>query len=110
LKVFDVLSDKGDNDWEIIKENQKVMKNPIDVRVSTITDKIRIRVKMTSSDADAGRQSRSRNWGGRQSGRQRVPATINEIELYGFISGKTSAPSAETKAAEEEELDKLLTQ
>ena len=59
LQVFDVLSDKGDNDWEVIKENQKVTKNPIDVRVSTVTDKIRIRVRTTSGDAEAGRKSRA---------------------------------------------------
>jgi hypothetical protein len=110
LKVFDVLSDKGSNDWEVIKENQKMTKNPIDVRVSTITNKVRIRVRTTSTDAEVGRQSRARNWGGRQSGRQRAPATINEIELYGFATGGAGASSAETKAAEEEELDKLLTQ
>lgn len=110
MKVFDVLSDKGNNDWEVIKENQKMTNNPVEVRVSTNTDKIRIRVRTTSSDAEVGRTSRARSWGGRQTGRQRAPATINEIELYGFATGGAGASSTETKAAEEEELDKLLTQ
>ncbi|MFQ6040507.1 MAG: hypothetical protein ACE5PV_06585 [Candidatus Poribacteria bacterium] len=109
LKVFDVFADKGDNDWEIIKENQKVTNNPVEVRVSTTTDKIRIRVRTTTDDAEVGRKSRARSWGGRRTGRQRAPATINEIELYGFATSGVGAPS-ETQAAEEEELDKLLTQ
>ncbi|MBM3236117.1 hypothetical protein FJZ31_07440 [Candidatus Poribacteria bacterium] len=110
LVTFDVFADKGGNNWEKIKENQKATSNPIEVRVSTNTDKIRIRVKSTADDAEVGRQSRARNWGGRQSGRQRAPATIHEIELYGFATSGAGASSAETKAAEEEELDKLLTQ
>lgn len=110
LTIFDVLADKGNNNWEKIKENQKMTENPVDVRVSTNTDKIRIRVKTTADDADVGRKSRARSWGGRQTGRQRAPATINEIELYGFATGGAGASSTETKAAEEEELDKLLTQ
>ena len=110
LKVFDVFADKGDNDWEIIKENQKFTTNPAEVRVSANTDKIRIRVRTTADDAEVGRKSRARSWGSRRGGRQRAPATINEIELYGFATGATSAPAGAAKAAEEEELDKLLTQ
>jgi hypothetical protein len=110
LVVFDVFADKGDNDWEMIKENQKVSKNPANVRVSTVTDKIRIRVRTTKDDAEVGRRSRARSWGGRTSGRQRAPATINEIELYGFATSGISTQAGETKSAEEEELDRLLTQ
>jgi len=110
LKIFDVLSDKGDNNWEKIKENQKVTKNFADIRVSTMTDKIRIRVRTTSGDAEVGRASRARSWGGRRGGRQRAPATIGEIELYGFASSGVSTSVAEEKAAEEEELDQLLMQ
>ncbi|HIE27638.1 TPA: hypothetical protein EYP66_10155 [Candidatus Poribacteria bacterium] len=108
LVTFDIFVDKGDNDWEIVKENQKVTKNPVDVRLSANTDKIRIRVRTTTDDAEVGRQSRARSWRGSRGGRQRAPATINEIELYGFATSGTEVSAEE--AAEEEELDKLLTQ
>jgi len=110
LILFDVFADKGDSNWEIIKESQKVTKNPVDVRISTVTDKIRIRVRTTADDAEVGRKSRARSWGGRASGRQRAPATINEIELYGFASSGAGVASEETKDAAEEELDQLLMQ
>jgi hypothetical protein len=108
LVTFDVFADKGDNNWDIVKENQKVTQNPADVRLSANTDKIRIRVRTTADDAEVGRQSRARSWRGSRGGRQRAPATINEIELYGFATSGIEASAEE--AAEEEELDKLLTQ
>lgn len=107
LKTFDILSDKGGNNWETIKEIKAVQQHPIEVRVSTRTDKIRIRVKATTKDAEVGRRERARSWGGRRGGRSRAPADINEIELYGYATGAVSA-AAETKQAEEDELDNLL--
>ncbi len=107
LKTFDILSDKGDGDWETIKEIKAVQQHPIEVRVSTRTDKIRIRVKATTNDAAVGRRERARSWGGRSTGRSRAPADIKEIELYGYATGAVSA-AAETKQAEEDELDNLL--
>jgi hypothetical protein len=108
LKIFDIFSDKGDDNWELIKENQKAKTNPVEVRISTNTDKIRIRVRTTTDDAGLNRASGRGGWGNRT--RQRAPATINEIELYGFASSETGASAGGTKSAEEEELDQLLMQ
>lgn len=110
LKTFDILSDKGNNNWETIKEVKSVQQSPVDVRVSTTTDKIRIRVKTTTDDAELGRRDRARSWGGRRIGRQRAPAIIEEIELYGYATASKAGSAQATKEAEEKELDKLLTQ
>jgi hypothetical protein len=107
LKTFDILSDKGNGNWVIIKEIKSVQQHPIEVRVSTMTDKIRIRAKTTTGDAVVGRRERSRSWGDSRIGRSRAPAEIKEIELYGYATGAVSA-AIEAKQAEEDELDNLL--
>jgi len=102
LRTFDLMADKGDNNWERIKEVKSVQGSPIELRVSTLTNKIKVRVKSTTDDAKVGREQRSRAGGGRR-GRRRAPGDISEIEIYGYASSEQAASTSE-----EAELDKLL--
>jgi hypothetical protein len=110
LKEFDVFVDKGNDDWEIIKEVNSVKSKPIDLSIIAPfpTDRIRVRVLGTTDDAQIQRR-RSSQGGGRffQRGGRRAPARIHEIELYGFKSvEEVGVQSAEEE--HEEELDDLL--
>ena len=113
LKTFDLMADKGDNNWYTVKEVKSVRRNPIEVRLSAITNKIRVRVKATTSDAEFRREREAgRGWdgGGTRRGNRRAPADISEIELYGYASSAQVASTApsEEKMSEEDELDQLL--
>jgi len=113
LKTFDLMADKGDDNWHKVKEVKSVQSSPIELRISAaITDKIKIRVRSTSDDAEVRRERRARGgWGGGNRGNRRAPAQIDEIELYGYASSGQIASTAqsEEKTSEEDELDQLLT-
>ena len=110
LKKFTIYADKGNEDWEIIKEVNNVTSNPIDLSVNApfLTDKIRVRVIGTTDDAALRRGQRRRNFWA--SGNRRAPAKIYEIELYGYQSA-TAADAEEPMGSQDQseaELDQLL--
>ncbi len=110
LKKFTVYADKGNEDWEIIKEVNNVASSPIDLFVNAPfpTDKIRIRVLGTTDDAALRRGQRRRNFWA--SGNRRAAAKIYEIELYGYqaATGAAAAKAEESADQNEDELDQLL--
>jgi hypothetical protein len=86
LQVFDVMARDEKGGWQTIKEVKSNDKKVIDLRVSTITDGIRIRVRRTSGDAAQRRKSTTRMGGMTwYRGNIRANADISEIELYGFV-------------------------
>jgi hypothetical protein len=98
LKKFNVYADKGNEDWQIIKEVKNVTVTPIDLSVNAPfpTNKVRIRVLGTTDDTPL-----------RRGGRRRAPGEIYEIELYGYKSGaEERAEKAEDQR--EKELDQQL--
>jgi hypothetical protein len=110
LKKFTVYADKGNEDWQIIKEINNVTSNPIELSVNApfLTDKIRIRVLGTTDDAALRRGQRRRNFWA--SGNRRAAAKIYEIELYGYQSAAAAgaAEAGESKDRSEDVLDQLL--
>jgi len=110
LKTFDLMADKGGNNWEKIKEVKSVPSRPIELRVSTVTNKIKVRVKATTDDAKVGRERRSRAGGGGRRGRGRAPADISEIEVYGYASSEQAASTAKSEEEAKSEEDALLDQ
>jgi hypothetical protein len=114
IKTFDIFADKGgiivEQDWELIKDVKSVKTNPIEIPVLLpfSTNRIRLRVKSTTDDANLKRTQRARTGGFRQFGQnRRAQAKIREIELYGY---KTAEQTQESNATEtrEKELDDLL--
>ena len=110
LKKFTVYADKGNEDWQIIKEINNVTSNPIELSVNApfLTDKIRLRVLGTTDDAALRRGQRRRNFWA--SGNRRAAAKIYEIELYGYQTATVAgaAKAEESGDQSEDELDQLL--
>ena len=108
LKKFTVYADKGNEDWQIIKEINNVTSNPIELSVNApfLTDKIRLRVLGTTDDAALRRGQRRRNFWA--SGNRRAAAKIYEIELYGYQAATGAAKAEESGDQSEDELDQLL--
>jgi hypothetical protein len=115
LKTFDIFADKGgtgmqETDWQLVKEVKASKKNPValSLPIAFPTDKIRVRVLNTSDDAALQRRESARGGFGRLSrGRQRAPAKIYEIELYGYKSTQEST-TEDAVDKREQELDDLL--
>jgi len=111
MKTLDILADKGDGDWEILKEVKSVNTSPIEAKVGALfkTDRIMIRVHSTTDDASRRRREGVRWGGGRRSARG-APANIQEIELYGYATKEEieARKEEEEKQAEDSELDILL--
>ena len=103
LQQFDIMvnSNRG---YITLKEVKSMTVNPIDLRVSTTTDKIKVRVRKSSDDIAATRQST----GGRRRGLRRVAATIQEIELYGFSDKSEAKPIEEAEPIEKDEMDRFF--
>jgi hypothetical protein len=94
LRVFDIMARDDSGGWEKIKEVKSNKKDVIDLRVSTITDGIRIRVRRTSDDAAERRKNTTLGRGGMIwfRGNIRANADISEVELYGYAE-KTDSSS-----------------
>ena len=94
LQVFDIMARDDSGGWEKIKEIKSIKKNIVDLRISTITDGIRVRVRRTSDDAAERRKNTMLGRGGMVwvRGNTRANAEIGEIELYGYAD-KTDVPS-----------------
>ncbi len=108
IKTLKVLADKGDGDWDLIEDIKAIKNYPIDMRVSTRTDKIRIRVLATTDDGNLRRARSARgNWDNRWRGSRVAPGKIAEVEIYGYASGEAIA-QMEQSAQEENLLDELL--
>lgn len=106
LQVFDVMARDDSGGWEKIKEVKSNKKDVIDLRVSTITDGIRIRVRRTSDDAAERRKNVMRGGGMLWiRGNIRANADISEIELYGYAD-KTGEPSMNLQT--DEPVDELF--
>lgn len=108
LRVFDVMAKDDSGSWQKIKEVKSNKKPVADLRTSTITNGIKIRVRRTSDDAAERRKSTIRSrlfWGFSPDGNIRASAEISEIELYGHVD-KAGGPSM--KPQTDEELDELL--
>ena len=85
LQVFDIMARDDSGGWEKVKEVKSNKKEVIDLRVSTITDGIRVRVRRTSDDAAERRKNVMRGGGMLWiRGNIRANADISEIELYGY--------------------------
>lgn len=113
LKTLDILADKGDGDWEILKEIKSFNVSPLEVSVSPMfkTDRIMLRVHSTTDDAVERRRQSARWIGGRRiRGAQGAPANIHEIELYGYATKEEMKAKEEKNKKEdiESELDRLL--
>ena len=112
LKTFDILADKGNGNWTIIKEVKSVTKSPLEVKVGALfkTDKIKIRVNSTTNDAAVRRKEGVRLGNRRLRGARGAPANIYEIELYGYATEKEAKAKEveKKKQTEESELDRLL--
>lgn len=107
LRVFDVMARDDSGGWEKIKEVKSNKKQVVDLRISTITDGIRIRVRRTSDDAAERRKNTMRGGGMLWiRGNIRANADISEIELYGYVD-KTDELSINPQT-DEEEFDELL--
>ena len=107
LQIFDIMARDESGGWEKIKEVKSNKKDVIDLRLSVITDGIRIRVRRTSDDASERRKNTMRGGGMIWiRGNIRASADISEIELYGYAD-KTDAPSIRPKT-DAEALDELL--
>ena len=106
LQKFDVMIMDESGGWKRIKEVKSNNKEVINLRISTITDGIRIRVKGTSGDA-AQRRQHTRRVGNviLVEGNIRASAGIKEIELYGYAD-KNDILSAEPQ--KEESFDDLF--
>jgi hypothetical protein len=106
LQVFDVMARDESGGWEKIKEVKSNKKEVVDLRVSAITDGIRIRVRRTADDAAERRKNTMRGGGVIWiRGNIRANADISEIELYGYAD-KTTEPSMNPQT--DEPLDELL--
>lgn len=106
MQVFDVLARGGSGGWQRIKEVKSNNKEVINLRVSTVTDGIRIRVRRTSDDAAQRRKNITRGRGVIWvRGNIRASADIKEIELYGFAD-KTDIGS--TASQKEDALEELF--
>ncbi|HIE27637.1 TPA: hypothetical protein EYP66_10150 [Candidatus Poribacteria bacterium] len=93
LQVFDIMARDDSGGWKKIKEVKSNKKEVIDLRITTITDGIRIRVRRTSDDAAERRKNVMRGGGMLWiRGNIRANADISEIELYGYAD-KTDEPS-----------------
>ncbi len=107
LRVFDVMARDDSGGWEKIKEVKSNKKQVVDLRISTITDGIRIRVRRTSDDAAERRKNTMRGGGMLWiRGNIRANADISEIELYGYVD-KMDELSINPQT-DEEEFDELL--
>lgn len=84
LVAFDVqaATDK-EGGWKVLREVKSNDQRKIVLRVSAVTDAIRIRVKRTSDDK-AGQRTRFSVMHGLGDRLIKSPAKIQEIELYGF--------------------------
>lgn len=112
FKTLDIFADKGEGDWEVLKEIKSVNVNPLEVRVSPMfkTNKMMARIHSTTDDASKRREEGVR-WGGRElRSAQGAPANIYEFELYGYATKKEmkAKKEKEKKEAQESELDLLL--
>ncbi len=107
MRVFDILSRDESGGWQLIKEVKSNNKEVIDLRVLTVTDGIRIRVRRTSDDAAQRRKNTTRDrWGVIWvRGNTRASADIKEIELYGFTD---KADIGSTASQKEDALDELF--
>jgi hypothetical protein len=106
LQVFDIMAKDESGGWERIKEVKSNTKEVIDLRISTITDGIRIRVRRTSDDAAERRKNTTRSGGIIWvQGNIRASADISEIELYGYAD-QTAEPLMNSQ--EDEAIDELL--
>ena len=103
LQQFDIMVN-NDRGYITLKEVKSVTANPIDLRVSTTTDNIKVRVRKSSDDIAATRRST----GGRRRGLRRVAATIQEIELYGFSDKSEAEPIKEAEPVEKDEMDRFF--
>jgi hypothetical protein len=106
LQVFDIMARDDSGGWEKIKEVKSKKKETADIRVSTITDGIRVRVRRTSDDAAERRKNTTRGVGMIWiRGNIRASADISEIELYGYAD-KTDIPSMNSQT--DESFDELF--
>ncbi|MBC8231455.1 hypothetical protein H8E77_18035 [bacterium] len=100
LQVFDIMARDDSGGWEKIKEVKSNKKETADIRVSTITDGIRVRVRRASDDAAERRKNTTRGGGMIWfRGNIRANADISEIELYGYAD-KTDIPSMNSQTDE----------
>jgi hypothetical protein len=108
LKQFDLMADEG-NGLLIIKQIKSVKSRPIEINISTVTDRLKLRVRKTTGDAALQRRRAAQGGFGRfgRRGVQRASAEIAEIELYGFASPAETA-TVQEKSEKEDELDRLL--
>jgi hypothetical protein len=86
LKTFKILAPIGEGDnWQIVKRVRKNTKEDVDIRMSVVTDRIKIRADVDSLIGPH---------------HEFVPPDIGEIELYGFVdparrpAGKSEASRA----------------
>ena len=85
--------------------------SPIEIRVSTVTDRIKLRVRKTTADAALRRRRAASGGFGRRArrGSRGAAAGIGEIEIYGFAA-KSETPAADEKPEEGDEFDQFLRQ
>ena len=85
MESFSVYAAADDGDtWKPLEEVKNSSEKMVDMSVSAVTDKIRIRVRKTSDDE---RQAGGRRRGGRMS---HAKGKIKEIEIYGLVEARTS--------------------
>ena len=109
LQVFDVMARDDAGNWNKIKEIKGNKKKVIDLRISVVTDGIKLRIRRTADDATERRKNRRAVGGGWViiDGNLRASAEIKEIELYGFVDKGAKKTSVESKT-NEENLDELF--
>lgn len=91
----------ADDEWKTIKEVRGEVGDDVDVRVKTVTDKLRIRVQRATRTAK-GKVAITKSSGGGTRGRGRAaelerllrePVTLAEIEVYGLkVEGESQTP------------------
>jgi len=109
LQTFDVMTRDEAGNWQKIKDIKGNKKDVINLRMSTITDGIKLRIKRTTDDATERRKHMRRTGGWIIiDGNIRASAEIKEIELYGFVDKGAKQISTESKTTNEENLDDLF--
>ncbi len=107
LRAFDVMARDDTGSWKKIKVVGSNRKEVIDLRISTVTDGIKLRIRKTADDATERRKNTQRMPGLIiVDGNIRASADIKEIELYGLVD-KGAKISTESKT-NEENLDELI--
>lgn len=85
METFSVYAATDDGDtWKPLEEVKNNSEKMVDISVSAVTDKIRIRVRKTSDDE---RQAGGRRRGGRMT---HAKGKIKEIEIYGLVEAHAS--------------------